>query len=132
MANSLTFRGERAMLLGDGADGSIARLAIKVRLMKGTSTPRKDGTGFIEVDDGNGYTAGGKTIAPADWTYNEALSKIVLADQTWTAVGGTISNIRGAYLTDSTGAVLAWWERSLLTLAAGDSLTLDDLEVKIG
>jgi hypothetical protein len=132
MANSLTYKGEETMLKGDGADGSIARLAVAVRLMDGSSTPSRDGTGFVEVANGNGYVTGGKAIVVGDWTYTAQLSKIVLADQVWTAAGGTIPSIRGAYIVDSANNVLAWWERSLLTLQNGDDLTLDDLTVQLG
>ena len=132
MANSLTYKGEEHMLLGDGSDGSIARLATAIKLMKGTSVPARGGTGFVEVDNGNGYTTGGQAVVIGDWTYDQNLSQIVLKDFTWTASGGSIENIAGAYITDSGGNVLAWWERSLLTLGAGDTVRLDNLVVKLG
>jgi hypothetical protein len=132
MANSLTHKAEEYMLTGNGADGSFARLATAVRLYTGASIPKKDGTGFTEVANGNGYVSGGKAIAIGNWTYELALSRIVLDDQTWLASGGSIQNIAGAYIVDGSGNVLAWWERSLLTLAPGDSLKLDDLFVKLG
>jgi hypothetical protein len=132
MANSLTYKGEEHMLIGDGSDGSIARLATAIKLMKGTSVPRRDGTGFVEVDNGNGYTTGGQAVVIGDWTYDQDLSQIVLNDVEWTASGGSIVNIIGAYLTDTGGNVLAWWERSLTTLAAGEILRLDNLSVKLG
>jgi hypothetical protein len=132
MANSLTYKGEESMLKGDGADGGITRLAVAVRLMRGDSIPSRDGTGFIEVSNGNGYTTGGHAITVANWVYTAQLSKTVLADQTWTAAGGSIASIRGAYIVDVANNVLAWWERSLLTLSNGDDLTLDDLTVQLG
>ncbi len=70
MANSLTHKGEELALKSPTSVGSIARIATAVRLFKGDSAPDKDGSGFNEVDDGNGYTTGGQTIDETDWTYS--------------------------------------------------------------
>lgn len=136
MASSLTYQGEEYALIGDGSsDGSIARLATAVRLYDSTSSPAKDGTEgveFIEVANGNGYTTGGKSITVTDWTYTDTPSKIVLSDQTWTASGGSIANIAGAYVVDGSNNVLLWFERSsAVTLADGESITLDDLTIRM-
>ena len=137
MTNSLTNLGEQNALMGDPAvtptDGAIARLATSVRLYKVGSVPNKDGTGFTEVDAGNGYTAGGIAITSADWTFAviSTIGQIKLDDQVFTASGGNIADIDGAYITDSGGNVLGWWERSSpITLTPGDSLTLDDLTIR--
>lgn len=137
MANSLTNLGEQVALMGDDvatpADGAIARIATSVRLFKVGSVPNKDGTGFTEVDNGNGYTTGGIAITFADWTFTiiSTVGQIKLDDQIFTASGGNIADIQGAYITDSGGNVLGWWERSApITLTSGDSLTLDDLTVR--
>lgn len=135
MANSLTNLGEELALFGDGVgDGSIARLATAIRLFDSTSTPAKDGTGFVEVANGNGYTTGGQAITVADWTFSVLANngQIVLDDFVWTAAGGNIANIKGAYLTDSGGSALAWWERTTaVTLTPGDSLTADNLTIRL-
>jgi hypothetical protein len=135
MANSLTNDGEEFALFGDGVgDGSIARLATAVRLFDSTSTPAKNGTGFVEVANGNGYVTGGQAITVADWTFSVVSmnGQIVLDDFVWTAVGGNISNIKGAYITDASGNELAWWERTTaVTLTPGDSLTVDDLTIRL-
>lgn len=137
MANSLTNKGEEYALFGDGvSDGSIGRLATNLFLFDGTSTPAKDGTGFSEVANGNGYVAGtGKVITIANWTFSVVSmnGQIVLDDQVWTASGGNIANILGAYIVDAGGTnPLAWWERSsAVTLTPGDSLTADDLTVRL-
>jgi hypothetical protein len=133
MANSLTNKGEEFALFGDGvSDGGIARKASDVRLFQSSSTPAKDGTGFVEVAAGNGYIAGGQAIVVGNWTFSVPGNdgQIVLVDQVWTASGGSISNIAGAYITDGTNP-LAWWERSTITLADGDTLTLDDLTIRL-
>lgn len=133
MANSLTNAGEELALFGDGVgDGSIARLATSVRLFTSASTPNKNGTGFTQVANGNGYTTGGIAITVADWTFsvNGVNGQIVLDDQVWTATGGQIVNIAGAYIHDGTD-VLAWWERSTVTLDDTDTITLDDLTIRL-
>ncbi len=129
MANSLTHKGEELAL--KKSPGSVAYLATAVRLFTGASAPDKDGTGFSEVANGNGYTTGGQVITQANWTYTALTSKITLADQVWTASGGSIANVRGAYIVNAGGDVLAWWElTSAITLASGDTITLDDLTIK--
>lgn len=133
MANSLTNLGEEYGLIGDGSgDGSVARKGATLRLYDNTSTPAKDGTGFVEVATGNGYAA--KAISVSDWAFSVlgGNGRIQLADQTWTASGGNIANIAGAYLADSGGNVLAWWERpSAVTIAPGDTITADDLTIEL-
>ena len=135
MANSLTNKGEEYALFGDGAaDGSIARLTTAIRLFDNTSVPLKDGTGFAEVANGNGYSTGGIAITVAAWTFSVVSQngQIVLNDQVWTASGGNILNILGAYLTDTGGNPLAWWERTTaVTLTPGDTLTADDLTIRL-
>lgn len=128
MANSLTYLGEENMLKEAGSSGGIAAVATHLRLYDNTSTPAKAGTLFTEVT-GGAYAA--KTIVTGDWTYDQASSKITLDDQIWTAVATPIANIAGAYITDTSGDVLAWWERSVLTLAAGETLTADDLYIAL-
>jgi len=135
MANSLTNKGEEYALFGDGVgDGSIARLATALQLFDSTSVPLKDGTGFVEVANGNGYVTGGIPIGVSDWTFSVVSmnGQIVLDDQVWTASGGNIANILGAYLVDTGGNALAWWERtSAVTLTPGDTLTADDLTIRL-
>lgn len=138
MTNSLTNLGEQIALMGDDAvtpaDGGIARIAKSIRLFQTSSTPNKDGTGFVEVADGNGYTAGGVAITEANWTFSVVSQngQNQLDDQVFTAVGGNIANIAGAYIADTGGNVLGWWERSVpITLTPGDTLTLDDLTIRL-
>ena len=136
MANSLTYKGEEIALKRPAAPsdkGSVAYAATHVRLFEGTSVPDKDSLVMVfdEISDGNGYTTGGKTITEADWTYDSDNSKITLADQVWTASGGSIESIAGAYIVNAGGDVLAWWELTgPITLASGDDITLDDLTIK--
>jgi len=139
MSNSLTNLGQQVALFNDqnGANtntGGIVKVAARLKLYKSTSTPSKAGTGFNEVDNGNGYTTGGIAITTADWTMSvvSGNAQVQLADKTWSAVGGQIANIAGAYITDADGRVIAWWERTtVMTLNDGDATTADDLILRI-
>jgi hypothetical protein len=132
MASSLTYLGERYALFGNGSNGSIARLATHLRLY--TVAPLKDGTLVVEAL-GTGYAA--IAISSADWTPTPTPGatrpmQIVLANQTWTAGAGGLLNISGAYITDSLGAPLGWWERSAgsISLPVGETLTTDALTIR--
>ena len=133
MANSLTLKGQEYMLHGTSSDGGFSRLATKLKLYTSASTPAKDGTGFTEVANGNGYTTGGIAIVRANWTLelDSGNNRIRLANQVWTASGGSIANIAGVFATDASDNVLAWWERSSpITIASGDTFTADSLYIK--
>lgn len=146
MANSLANEGQFISLgklsSGTGATkaaGNVAGLILagdELALFTSATTPAKDGTGFTAVSGSGGDP---KAITEANWTASlsgsapNANVQVVLADQTWTA-SGTISNIAGAYLRDTTGATrpLAWWERSsAVSLLSSDQLTADDLTVRL-
>ncbi len=134
MANSLSNLGEQYMLEGNGGgDGSFARLAAKVKLYDSTSVPSKGGGGFVEVANGNGYTTGGQAISLVDFTFSVVVNngQIQMDDKVFTAAGGPISNIAGAYITDAADNVLAWWERTPFTLQDTETLTLDDLTIRL-
>lgn len=140
MANSLTYYGQAVMLRKDatayrtsGSEtnvGGFAKLGLRLRLYTSASTPAKTAGTFVEAT-GGGYAA--KTIAESDWTLSTVSGNVQaqLTDQTWTATGGSVANIAGAYVTDTDGNVMGWWERSsAVTLADGDSITADDLIVR--
>lgn len=135
MANSFTNKGQELMLFGTAApNGSIANLGTKIKLYDNTSVPVKAGTGFVEVANGNGYTTGGQALVRADYSLSLVGGNqvITVANKLWTASGGAISNIAGAFLTDASNNVLAWWERSSsITIGAGDTITLDTLTLSI-
>jgi hypothetical protein len=142
MANSLTNYGQQVALFSDknrasGSatnNGGVAQLGTSLRLYGSTSTPNVDGTGFVEVANGNGYTTGGATLTTASYTLSlsSGSAQVIITDHTWTASGGTIPNVNGAYLTDASGNVLAWWERATATtLADGDTLIADDLTIRL-
>jgi len=142
---NLTFRGQRLMLVGDGdSDGSIARLATHIRLLTSAQTPQKDGSGFVEVADGNGYIQGGREIQVDDWNVLTPADdgtnnvRIVLASTqhvdglVWTADGGTIESVFGMYIVDTDENPLAFWTReSAFDVEAGDTITGDGLFIEI-
>jgi hypothetical protein len=145
MSNSLTNKGQQFMLAG--ADG-ITRVGTKIKLYTNASTPLKDGTGFVEVANGNGYATGGLAVTPftgtipaaslpatsGNWSIDLDTGdiKAVLDDKQWTASAGSIANIAGAYMTDASDVILAWWERgSTTTIASGDTVTLTGLFIKL-
>ncbi len=135
MSNSFTNKGQEYMLYGTATpNGAIANLGTKLKLYDNTSTPNKNGTGFVEVAGANGYTTGGFALLRADYTMSldTGNEKIVIGNKVVTASGGTVPNILGAYLTNAADAALAWWERvSAVTLNDGDTLTLDTLTLSI-
>lgn len=128
-------RGVLAGLAGTAVNqGGIAHIVTKIKLYDSTSTPGKNlGTATFNTPGGGGYA--NKTIAKANWT--PALggggdTEMVLANQTFTATGGSINNVAGAFITDPDDNEVAWWERSSsVTLANGDNITADTLTIRI-
>ncbi len=138
MSNSLTNKGQELALKGNGtSNGGLARLATKLKLYQTGSAPSKsgaEGVEFLQVANGNGYTTGGIAISESDFTYSVVggNGQIVIGDKVFTASGGAIANIAGAYLTDAGNNVLAWFERSSpTTLASGESITLTGLTIRL-
>lgn len=102
-----------------------------------------------EISTGNGYWYGGSTVT-RDKTGWDTLTEddtndrayVRIKDLTWTASGGNIpkslvgSGARYAVLLDDNATVakrrvLAWWDLgSLRTLTSGNSMTLQDLELR--
>lgn len=148
MANSLTNEGQYIALgklsssaSANKATNNVAGIILagdSLALFTSATTPHKNGTGFTLINNNGGEpkTTG---VGEANWTSTLVGSapdqnvQIVLADQTWTATG-TISNVAGATLRDTTGTAieLAWWERSsAVTLNSGDQLVADDLTIRL-
>jgi len=116
--------------------GGLANLISEIELYDSGSTPGKDAsTAVFDTPSGGGYSP--IAISKANWTPSLGGGgdvEMVLANQTFTASGGSIDNVDGAFVTDnaSPGNVLAWWERSsTITLALSDSITADQLTVRI-
>lgn len=61
-----------------------------------THTVKTDVTN--ELSTGNGYTAGGATLASVTWTHSGSTTKFDSADPVWTASGGSIGPFRRAVI----------------------------------
>lgn len=120
--------------------GGIANLAAGLHLfVDGTAVFDKDASVLNLVPPVDaGYTNGTVPIAltkGASWVNPSAASgdtQIVLNNQTFTATGNPINDVGGAFIQDSDTNIIAWWERSTpITLAASDSITADQLTIRI-
>jgi hypothetical protein len=86
---------------------------------------------LVEIAAGNGYTAGGASAAISSSAQSAGTYKLVLGDVVFTASGGSIGPFRYAVLYNDTPTspadpLIGWWDYgSALTLAAGESLTVD-------
>lgn len=124
---------------GAGSQGGILQVGSELHLYTSASTLDKDADNqSITEASGGGYAAktglAGLSSGSGAWTIqlNGTNVEIQLDDQVWTASGGSIANIAGAYLTDDDDNVIAWWERSsAVTLNDGDSITADDLIIRL-
>ena len=85
----------------------------------------------VEVANGNGYTTGGIAVTVSSSSQTSGTYKLVLADATLTASGGSIGPFRYLTLVDTTPTsplkpLIGWWDYgSSITLADGESLTVD-------
>lgn len=84
---------------------------------------------LTEISAGNGYTAGGSTVTITSSAQTGGLYKLVGNDITITASGGSIGPFRYAVMYNDTSAsdnLIGWWDYGAsITLASGDSLTID-------
>lgn len=84
---------------------------------------------LTEISAGNGYTAGGATVTITASSQTGGLYKLVGNDITITASGGSIGPFRYAVMYNDTAAsdnLIGWWDYGAsITLASGDSLTID-------
>lgn len=91
-----------------------------------TNTQKSD---LTEISAGNGYTAGGTAATISSSAQSSGTYKLVLADVTFTASGGSIASFRYAVLYNDTATnkeLIGWWDYgSSIAPAAGETFTVD-------
>lgn len=84
---------------------------------------------IAEIASGNGYTAGGNTATVTSSGQASGTYKLVLADITWTASGGSIGPFQYAILYSDTSTnklILGWWDYGgAVTLQSGETFGID-------
>lgn len=87
---------------------------------------------LTEIGAGNGYTAGGTQATVSSSAQTTGTYKLVLADVTFTASGGSINTFRYAVLYDDTPAatptdpLIGYFDYGTdLTITSGNSFTVD-------
>lgn len=105
---------------------------LKVGLFNSAPTSSNGLLGDLtEISAGNGYTAGGNTVSTSSSAQSSGTYKLVLADSSFTATGGSIGPFRYVVLYDNTPTsplkpLIGYWDYgSSITLAAGETFTVD-------
>ncbi|UOF77208.1 hypothetical protein [Caudoviricetes sp.] len=81
-------------------------------------------TNITEITAGNGYTEGGETLTVSSSSQSSGTYKLVIADKTITASGGSIGSFRYAVIyndTSTSDSLIGWVDY-------GSSITLNDTE----
>lgn len=106
---------------------------LKVYLTNGTPDAAADAVkaDLAEISGGNGYTAGGHTVANKTYEQTTGVAKLVGDDIVITASEGTIGPFSNAVLYNDTPTspadplIGAWAYGSSITLQDGESITID-------
>jgi len=103
-----------------------------LKVMLTNSAPSASNTvkaDITEISAGSGYTAGGATITVSSSSQTSGTYKLVLADVTITASGGSIGPFRYAVIYNDTAAsdeLVAYYDYgSSVSINTGENLTID-------
>ena len=84
---------------------------------------------ITEISAGNGYTAGGHSFALTSSSQTSGLYKLILADLTIAASGGSIGPFRYVVFYNDTSTndkLIGWWDYgSSTSITDGNQLTID-------
>jgi hypothetical protein len=84
---------------------------------------------ITQIANGNGYTTGGATATVSSSAQSSGTYKLVLADVSWTASGGSIGPFQYAVLYNDTAAsdeLIGWWDYGTgLTITNGNVFAVD-------
>jgi len=84
---------------------------------------------ITQVSGANGYTTGGGTATTSSSSQTAGTYKLVLADVSWTASGGSIGPFQYAVLYNDTATndeLIGWWDYgAAVTLTNGNTFTVD-------
>lgn len=84
---------------------------------------------ITQISGTNGYTTGGATATTSSSAQSGGTYKLVLADVSWTASGGSIGPFQYAVLYNDTATndeLIGWWDYgTAITLTNGNTFTVD-------
>lgn len=96
------------------------------------STPSASNTvlaNITQISGTNGYTTGGATATTSSSAQSGGVYKLVLADVSWTASGGSIGPFEWAVLYNDTATndeLIGYWDYgTAITLTNGNTFTVD-------
>lgn len=84
---------------------------------------------ITQIANGNGYVTGGLTVTQTSSAQVGGVYKLVVADGTWTAAGGSIGPFQYPVFYNDTALndeLIGWWNYGTpITITAGNSFTID-------